>query len=439
MDRRLFLAVLAFVLALSSPALSEQQHVNGEINGSVSVVGALPVDKQLDFGQFTDFGEARVASIESIFSINPTYCTSVRDDTTTLNATGSIDCTQGEIRLRTGNDSDGRVVMQTKRKGLYIPGSVLIPGIDISTQPLADFTGSEVARGGYFDSENGFFVQYDDTGLALVRRFDGQDTVVRQQDWNIETLDGNGPSGVNYDPTTQTTIRFPFIHYGGGDAHVSFYLSDGEKMQLVTAHRFHAERQMILEDPNLPVRAEVDNGGDTSDTDTIAIGGRHVSRTNTENKTRENPVVVHDDGVTISDTDFVNVAVITRENRFEGHINSVQTTFQTLTVSTSGADVEYQVTTGDTIAGATFTTPLGYPDGEIATEVDQTVGGFTAEREYKVEQDYVLAGQGNSSGQNEQESVETILGLGEFIVLSVRSLDGTQATINYSFEYRERR
>ena len=71
-------------------------------------------------------------------------------------------------------------------------------------------------RWGVFDNNNGVFFQYNGTSFQTVSRKNGTDTVVDQEDWNIDTLDGStnarNPSGKKLD---LDNVQFLVIEHAG--------------------------------------------------------------------------------------------------------------------------------------------------------------------------------------------------------------------------------
>jgi hypothetical protein len=66
-------------------------------------------------------------------------------------------------------------------------------------------------RVGYYDAANGFYLEQNGTsGLNIVRRSSSTGslitTTIAQADWNIDTMDGTGPSGITLDQTAPNLL-----------------------------------------------------------------------------------------------------------------------------------------------------------------------------------------------------------------------------------------
>ena len=115
-------------------------------------------------------------------------------------------------------------------------------------------------RIGYFDDDNGLFFE-DDAGIVgLVRRTSVTgspvDNRVAQSDWNIDTMDGSGPSGVTVDWTKGQIFCMDFSWLGSGRVRMALVL-DGIPIPI---HTFPASNELALvymSTPNLPLRYQM--------------------------------------------------------------------------------------------------------------------------------------------------------------------------------------
>ena len=119
-------------------------------------------------------------------------------------------------------------------------------------------------RVGYFDANNGIYLEDDGSDYYIVRRTSTSgsavNTRVAQADWNIDSFDGTGPSGVTID-FTKTQILFIDMEWlGVGRVRVGFVV-DGI---IYYAHEFLNANNLTLvymSTPNLPIRWEISNDG----------------------------------------------------------------------------------------------------------------------------------------------------------------------------------
>lgn len=85
------------------------------------------------------------------------------------------------------------------------------------------------------------------------------DKIVRQEDFNLDTLDGNGPSGYNIDISKMQMIGIQYSWYGAGFIDFMLRGADGN---YVFAHRMrnsNINTEAYMRTGNMPVRYEVTN------------------------------------------------------------------------------------------------------------------------------------------------------------------------------------
>lgn len=163
--------------------------------------------------------------------------------------------------LSVGATTAGRRVRQTKRWMDYQPGKsqrVLLTGV------FGQSGEGITKRYGLFNDNNGLFFEEDDGVFYVVRRsyVTGApvDTRVAQSEWNIDKMDGTGPSGLTLDLDTTNIfyIHFEWLGVGG----VAFGLVI-DNVIYYTHFMSHANRltAVYMSTPNLPVRCEIINDG----------------------------------------------------------------------------------------------------------------------------------------------------------------------------------
>jgi two-component sensor histidine kinase len=101
-------------------------------------------------------------------------------------------------------------------------------------------------------------------GLALVRRTftsgEAADTIVRQAAWNIDKMDGSGPSGVTLDPTKTQILAIDLEWLGVGRVRFGFVV-DGNIFHVHEMNHANVLAVVYMSTPNLPIRYEISNAG----------------------------------------------------------------------------------------------------------------------------------------------------------------------------------
>lgn len=183
-------------------------------------------------------------------------------------ANNQYDANSSSVLMNVGTASGDEVIRETSRVFAYQPGK--------SLQILLTFCFNDAKanlrnRAGYFDVQNGIFLQRSGTTVSFVRRsyVSGSvvDTVVDQADWNMDKLDGTGPSLKTLDLSKVQIVFFDVEWLGVGSVRCGFVI-DG---QLIHCHSFHHAN--IITTPYmttavLPGRVEITNLGTTTSAST---------------------------------------------------------------------------------------------------------------------------------------------------------------------------
>lgn len=212
------------------------------------------------------FGRNRVSEpftlgdYKHVYGLDPNFIDyAVNGGTTTFQANKAC------AHLATTSNSSSRIVHQTKMYHHYMPGkSQLI----LSSFNFYGATANVVKRTGYFDDNNGIFLQQNGSGvLSMVIRSFVNGSVAEnpktQAEWNVDKCDGTGPSGFSIDITKTQLFWCDFQWLGVGRVRVGF-VHDGK---FIVCHNFYHSNNLAtvyLSNPNLPVRCEVVNVGTTT-------------------------------------------------------------------------------------------------------------------------------------------------------------------------------
>lgn len=169
-----------------------------------------------------------------------------------------------------GTDGDS-AVLQTHQYWSYQAGrsqEILLTGV------MGAAEANQVKRIGYFDGLNGIFFEHNGTDLGVVLRTNTSgspvDTRVSQADWNLDPLDGTGPSYYNLDITKTQIFYIDFQWLGVGRVRMGFGI-DG---MVVPVHEFlnaNYKTAVYMQQAALPLRYEITNTGTSSASSLDAI------------------------------------------------------------------------------------------------------------------------------------------------------------------------
>lgn len=172
--------------------------------------------------------------------------------------------------LNIGTDSGGYVYRESSRVFTYQPGkSLQVMQTFVFNQPKTNLR----QRVGYFSSQNGFFLEQNGTNVYLTKRsfITGSvvETQIPQSSWNLDPLDGTGPSRLTLDLSKAQILFSEYEWLGVGSVVMGFVINGS----LIAVHKFdHANiiSSVYITTATLPIRYEIENfGGNTASSSTM--------------------------------------------------------------------------------------------------------------------------------------------------------------------------
>lgn len=210
------------------------------------------------------FSRLRVSSPTTLFDSLQQYGDNPLIWENALTGTGSVSnlLNESSVQLSTGGTAAGaRVIRQSKAYHRYQPGKSQLVFV---TFVLAAATDGVRQRVGYFDASNGIYLEVDGSTVSFVRRSNASGTPVNiafaKADWNLDRMDGLGPSGVDLDLTRDQILVIDLQWLGVGRVRVGFDVGG----VIYYAHEFrHANilSSVYMTTACLPIRFELENTG----------------------------------------------------------------------------------------------------------------------------------------------------------------------------------
>jgi hypothetical protein len=215
------------------------------------------------------FGRMRTSSPLTLFDSSHRYSdnslwSTLTGGTTTTSASAVFNQNQGLVELKVDALSGSKVYRETTKVFPYQPGK--------SLQILNTFTFNAAKSGlrqrvGYYGNDNGIYLELDDSTLYMVERSLVTGSVtsnrIAQSQWNVDKLDGSGPSGITLD-ITKAQIMFMDIEWLGlGTVRTGFVING----QFVPCHYFNHANLIdttYITTASLPLRYEIENKSATS-------------------------------------------------------------------------------------------------------------------------------------------------------------------------------
>lgn len=165
--------------------------------------------------------------------------------------------------LQVSATTAGKRVRQTFMRFNYQPGKSQLVFMTGTLGPSGGGTGITRAMG-MFDDNNGLYFLDDEGTVKICKRTyvtgSPVDTKVAQSDWNLDKLDGTGPSGYTLDPTASQIGIIDFEWLGVGRVRMGFVIDGG----VYYCHEFNHANSLAgvyMTTPNLPLRYEIENDG----------------------------------------------------------------------------------------------------------------------------------------------------------------------------------
>lgn len=230
-------------------------------NGSITNINSMATDA---------FGRQRVSEPFTLFDSSHRYKDNGLWNTSTASGGAAVfSPTEGLVNLNVNTTSGSQVLRETAKVFSYQPGKSLLV---MNTFVMAPAQNNLRQRVGYFGTENGIYIQLNNNTTSFVERSLSTgvvtETVVNQSSWNVDKMDGTGPSGVvlNID---KAQIFFMDIEWlGEGTVRVGFVI-DGI---FIVCHKFnHANiiTSTYITTATLPLRYEITNTGVTANPSTL--------------------------------------------------------------------------------------------------------------------------------------------------------------------------
>ena len=322
----------------------------------------------------SQFDELRVAQKTPIVELTSVYGLSSLRDVVTTTGAGTVTNDATEYNLSNTASGTDSAILESVLRGRYEPGFAGEAGIGVRIPTLP--TGAQVGRWGLFDSQNGAFFGVNSTNIFVAIRRGGSDTTIPQSSWNVDKLDGTGPSGATLSLSKGNIFQIVFTWYGYGVIEFRVVIPDPTTLaqEVITVHRFSPTGQTSFVDPNLPLRAQIDNNG-TATAYSLFVGGRQYSIIGKYDPTFR--VTSERRRITNVTSTLTPVISFQRKAAFptgSGRTNSVQVDLEEINIISS-VDLSYQVLVGGTLNGTFVNYPTAttiIPDSETALLVNNT-------------------------------------------------------------------
>lgn len=216
------------------------------------------------------FGRLRVSTPFTLFDSSHRFADNgLWSTSTATGGTATFNSSQGLVDLAVTAASGSEVVRETTKVFAYQPGKSLLV---LSTFVMSPAKTNLRQRVGYYGASNGYYIELNNTTVSFVERsfVTGAtvNTPVLQANWNVDPMNGSGPSGITLDLTKAQILYMDLEWLGLGTVRMGFVI-DGN---FYVCHKFHHANVIAttyITTASLPLRYEITNTGATSGASTL--------------------------------------------------------------------------------------------------------------------------------------------------------------------------
>jgi len=226
------------------------------ISGHPLEVISSPVTTAVDA-----FGRQKVSTVFTLFDSKHRYYDNGLWATTTGGAaTTAFSSGGGLMHLNVTTASGDKIIRETEKVFSYQPGKSLL---SMNTFVFNSGVANRRQRVGYFGADNGiYFEQSGVSGVSIVKRDsitgDVRNTIINQEDWNVDKLNGTGPSSITLDPTKAQIFWSDMEWLGVGTVRAGFII-DGKKIHCHSFQHANQIESTYMTTASLPIRYEIEN------------------------------------------------------------------------------------------------------------------------------------------------------------------------------------
>jgi hypothetical protein len=211
------------------------------------------------------FGRLRVSNPFTLFDSSHRYAdNNLWSTATAVSGTATFDANEGLINLGVTAASGSEVIRETTKVFSYQPGKSLLV---LSTFVMNVAKTGLRQRVGYYGAANGYYLEQNNSTVSFVERSSVSgalvNTPVAQANWNVDPLNGSGPSGITLDLTKAQILFMDLEWLGVGTVRIGFVINGN----FYVCHKFqHANliTSTYITTASLPLRYEITNTAATA-------------------------------------------------------------------------------------------------------------------------------------------------------------------------------
>jgi hypothetical protein len=333
--------------------------------------------------------------------------------------------------LAVSANTAGKRFRQSKLRGAYQPGKSLLI---LNTFVLGFCPEGVTKRVGYFDENNGLFLQQEGQEISFVRRTFSSgvavDTKYPQNHWNLDNLLGDGRSRTIFDPTKSHILFIDMEWLGVGRVRMGFVI-DGKVYYTHELNNANHLDVVYMSTPNLPIRYEIENDGTGDACELEQICSSIISEGGQQATVLQTYTSRNGTSYTLAAQDVYSPAISVRLK--SSHIGTRISPVQVEIMATGSVNYEWRLILNPSISGTDTASWIPMTNSAVEMDMSRTNANV-------VTGGHILAGgYGASTVQSRSQisgfarsylSIGTnILNQSDELVLAIANIDGTGGTV----------
>ena len=394
-----------------------------------------------DSGSLDAFARLRTSFPYTIFDSKQIYDKSPLfwDEVTSgVGATSTHSTTDAATTMAVANNNE-YVIRQTKQRFNYQPGKshlVIMTGVMSTSvnviKRIGYFNSSTVAP--YTSNIDGVYFENDGSEVSINTAKNGSIDKITQANWNVDKMDGNGPSRITIDWTKAQIFFIDFEWLGVGRVRFGLFVN-GVPYYVHADNHANLVNSVYMSSPNHSVRYEIRSTGGSG---TLM----HICSTvQSEGGLDQNGLTFsagHSNTTSLTTANDTNIYALVGIRLKSTHLNSTIIPKNVSIAISSASDFRWALLLNPTVAGTftytgitnssvEFATGSGSPSANTVTDGTILEMGFVSTKS-----DYV-----NVDLDNAVRIGSTIAGVSDTLVLVASRITGTTETIRGSIIFRE--
>ena len=330
--------------------------------------------------QLDAFGRLRVSNPVTLFDSQNRY--RINDKYYSSNTNGAtITYSAPESTVLLNVVSNSTAIRESRFVFNYQPGKSLMT---LNTFVMAPPQANLIQRVGYYGSDNGYYIQRGPgSNVYVVERSNSSGTLteilVPQSQWNVDRIDGTGPSGVTLN-LLASQIWFTDIEWLGVGSVRTGVCIDGRFIPCHVFHHANIKQRTYITTACLPIRYEILASGTISSTATLRqICSTVLSEGGYEPKEQLFCAVGPIGGNILNNTRIPLVSI----RLAPGRLDAIAVLKQINLAVSSGNDLaQWYLVLNGTLTGATFTANTESTNIQVDTAASAISGGRNIEVGY---------------------------------------------------------